>query len=60
MLKLGFVTAATGHRQENAPRGPDKLAELGGLGSVVEGGRLGLCLIEASLPRRRMLVRDSW
>ena len=49
-----------GPGSQNAPRGPDTLAELGGLGSVVGGGRLGLCLIEASPPRRRMLVRDSW
>ena len=40
--------------------GPDTLAEPGGLGCVVERGRLGLYLIEASPPRRRTLVRDSW
>ena len=60
MPRVGFVTATPGHRRENALRGPDTLAELGGLGSVVAGGRPGLYLIEASPPRRRMLVRDSW
>ena len=48
-----------GHaRQGHAARTGD--TELGGMGSVVEGGRLALYRIEGWPSRCRMLVRDSW
>ena len=49
-----------GPGSQNAPRGPDTLAEPGGMGSVVEGGRLALCWIEGWPSSCRTLSLYSW